>query len=154
MQFTKRLNDGFVNETDLYEKILANPTLRPQMEAILQTDCGYELEPTFLGFSRTYELLADLIPLHYTVIDLGCNCAFQAYYFQRHKKYIGIDSSVPITSRLETGNSIHFQMNLLDFKPEDSPNFAICNYVPGHENIRRDMADKYDSMYVFYPKHV
>jgi len=35
--------------------------------------------------------LAALIPLHFTVVDLGCAYAAQSYYFRRHWKYIGVD---------------------------------------------------------------
>lgn len=119
-----------------------------------------ELGPDFLGFTATYRHLSMIIPLHFTVIDFGCNHACQAYYFKRHAKYIGIDSSIPVEYRLNTPNSEHFMVDGRVFinsiqgnelLSKNSPVFAISNYVPD-----KDLNDwinfRFKDLYIFYPK--
>jgi len=52
-----------------------------------------DIEPDFLGFIDKYYHLSKIMPLHFTIIDFGCSYAPQAYYFRKHKQYIGIDFS-------------------------------------------------------------
>ena len=118
-----------------------------------------ELEGDFLGFTATYRHLSMIIPLHFTVVDFGCNHGCQAFYFKTHKKYIGIDATIPLEHRLNTPNSEHLLMSgqafiesLVD-KPriESYPMFAISNYVPSPE-LNLLIRAKFPDLYVFYPK--
>ena len=118
-----------------------------------------ELEEDFLGFTSTYRHLSMIIPLHFTIVDFGCNHGCQAFYFTKHKKYIGIDASIPVEYRLNTPNSEYllstgqaFIESLVD-KPrvESYPMFAISNYVPSDE-LNLLIRARFRDLYVFYPK--
>lgn len=54
---------------------------------------GCELDYTFLGFIDHYKRIADTVPSTYTIVDLGCYLAAQAWLFKDHEAYIGLTSS-------------------------------------------------------------
>jgi len=121
-----------------------------QLKEIFKQD-KCEIDESFLGFVETYYYLSLLIPKHYTVIDLGCCCALQSYYFINHKQYIGVDSST--NKRLKLTNtehlycSIKFYLNLWDKKDTDEI-FAICSYVPIDT---KEIREKFKNVYTYYP---
>ena len=93
----------------------------------------------FLGFVDTYYYLAQMIPKDWRVIDFGCSYAPQAYYFQSHREYIGVNiSSCP---KWKFDNGTYFTKSIKDWienaKKEsfdfNHKTFAICNYVPSGE---------------------
>jgi hypothetical protein len=117
-----------------------------------------DITPAFMGFIDAYEALAKLIPLHWTVVDLGCAYAPQAYYFTKHKKYIGVDDGS--VEHFKTSNSefytplkIYDYINSSNFAKLDlDETFAILNYVPPwyHDNCRL-VRGAFKNLYVFYP---
>ena len=141
----------------LYIKIAKEKKYLPQLEEILKVNCC-QIEPDFLGFTDTYRYLAKLIPHDWTIIDLGCANAIQSYYFMKHRRYIGVDSSDCL--KFQTPNSIYFQENIKDFiinhkyLVKAPKTFAIVNYVPIQMH-RKDMnlvKDTFDNLHIYYPE--
>lgn len=128
-----------------------------QIERVLAADmCDIGIE--FLGFVGIYERLADIIPLDWTVIDLGCAYSPQAFFFDRHKRYIGVDLLTPIDDRFSASNTSHFWMSISDFLREHASiydvdtSFAICSYVPDwHDNNMKLVRDAFRNVFTFYP---
>ena len=71
---------------------------RDQWDLIMEQDyyAASQIDPTFLGFVDVYYHLAAIIPRHWTIVDLGCAYAPQAFCFQHHKKFVGVDIDTPI----------------------------------------------------------
>ncbi|MCK5613707.1 hypothetical protein KAR91_68215 [Candidatus Pacearchaeota archaeon] len=113
-----------------------------------------DIEPEFLGFVYIYKNLSEIIPKHFTVVDLGCAYAPQAYYFTEHKKYIGID--IFEGERFETENSEHYVMDIKKFckwrELDENETFAICNYVPPwHADNMALTREYFKNVFTFYP---
>lgn len=115
---------------------------------------GCELDAEFLGFTEVYKNLAAIIPHHFAIIDFGCYCAAQAFYFTDHARYIGVD--VYKGKRFDTKNSIHLTLSIQRFIKEHSlvlPKdrvFAISSYVPDTEANALIRAT-YPNLFVYYP---
>ncbi len=67
-----------------------------------------ELEPDFLGFLHVYADLQNL-PKDFTVIDIGCCQAVQAFYFRDFKKCIGIEPTIPAEYMLAQDNASYYE---------------------------------------------
>lgn len=116
-------------------------------------DIDYE----FLGFTEIYEHLADIIPAHWTVVDLGCAYSPQAWIFRDHEAYIGVDLGAD-KERFSAPNTKHYEMSigdfverhLLDFKQDTT--FAICSYVPpwGGDNMKI-ARESFKNVFTYYP---
>lgn len=119
-------------------------------ELLGQYECELDLE--FPGFVEIYELLSQIIPINYTIIDLGCYMATQCWYFRHHEKYVGVD--VITLKRFTMPNTYHYISTIKDFikyHGTDFPRattFAICNYV-SHENM--GLTKYYPNCFCFYP---
>ena len=127
-------------DNDFYESCLKElKTLIPKEEiksVMSQPEC--ELEPDFLGFVNVYQPLNKLIPENCIVIDFGCYLAPQAYFFQNHRGYIGVD--MVDMKRFTPANARHYVCSIQDFIKNQVPKlfqehdnlsyFAICSYVP------------------------
>lgn len=117
-----------------------------------------ELEPDFLGFCDIYEGLAGIIPPGMTVIDFGCYMAPQAYFFQRHKAYIGVDTCG--LKRFTPSNAKHYVCSIQDFIRDEYPKlqadlkptgyFAICSYVPDMEAAKL-VRETFGNVFCYYP---
>lgn len=116
-----------------------------------QEYCDIDYE--FLGFTDIYEHLSEIIPLHFTVIDLGCCYAPQCFYFRKHKKYIGVDMFDCV--RFHSENTVHYLKTISEFIRDDlfeldlDETFAICSYVPSTE--RGLIRMKFKNVFVYYP---
>lgn len=115
-----------------------------------------DIDPSFIGFIDIYKNLSEIIPKHFTIVDLGCAYAPQAYYFKDHKKYIGVD--IFLGERFRADNTKHLQITIRDFCDvfassfDKDETFAICNYVPPWHGDNREMARKYfENLFVYYP---
>lgn len=110
-----------------------------------------DIEPGFLGFMGTYKRLAELIPLDWDVYDLGCAYGFQSWFFKHHKRYIGVDYSLPVT--FNYSNATWIQMDIHEYVKELSPgkkSFAILNCVP---NVNpRVVSQVFPFSYTYYPQ--
>jgi hypothetical protein len=129
---------------------------KDQIEAVMATDAACEIGPDFLGFVDIYRNLAEIIPTHYTVVDLGCAYAPQSWYFRAHKKYIGVDLCV--TERFAQGNSEHFKGTIRQFINDGLPlldldtSFGICSYVPPwHDDNAALVRAAFRHCFVYYP---
>ena len=112
--------------------------------------------PEFMGFTRVYKSLLDIVPKHFTIIDLGCCYAAQCYYFKDYKQYIGVD--VEDEERFATENTTHYEMSIQKFIKEVLPKlhlnlkecFAICSYVPD-DNATELARHTFPNILVYYP---
>lgn len=114
--------------------------------------CEYDNE--FLGFLDVYAPLEHIIPLDVTVIDLGCAAAFQAHYFRNHAAYIGIDASG--STRYLTPNSRHYVTSIQNYLKhvtinDQSKVFAVCSYVPCHDDVYEMIKEKFNNCRIYYP---
>lgn len=126
-----------------------------QLEAVFSSDmCDIDCE--FMGFTETYKALASIIPKHFTIIDFGCAFAPQVFYFENHKRYIGVD--VCSLDRFHAANTEHYQCSIQEFisnsglykLPHPSEIFAICNYMPD-DNAAYLVRHTFPNVYTFYP---
>lgn len=116
-------------------------------EVLEQEMC--DVDGTFLGFVDTYYFLSKTIPQDWTVIDFGCAYNPQAYFFRKHKKFIGVD--VGKMKRFSFPNTEIFIGTIAEYLKQKSPAkkvFAICNNVPSEETemVRR----YYPNCFVYY----
>ena len=117
-----------------------------------------DIDESFLGFVGIYERLAEIVPWHWTVIDLGCAYAPQALFFERHKKYIGVDVMTPLASRFAGSNTEHIEASIGDFiekrlaEFDQKTTFAICSYVPPWHGDNLGLARKsFQNVFTYYP---
>ena len=102
----------------------------------------------FLGYVDTYYYLSKIIPNDKVILDLGCGYAAQAYFFQAHKKYIGVDTNG--AKKFTFPNTEMYDMSIEEFmnkhvlNPEEV--FAICNYVPGEHKQKQ-------KIFQMFPNH-
>lgn len=129
---------------------------REQLDRLLDQFCG-DIAPEFLGFVGIYQRLAEIIPHHWAVVDLGCAYAPQAFFFTGHKAYLGVNLG-PIDERFAASNTVHYAMSIEDFCAQHAPSmdrdrtFAICSYVPswGGDNMKI-ARDSFKNVFAFYP---
>ena len=117
-----------------------------------------DISPEFLGFVDIYAALASIIPLHWTIVDLGCAYAPQSLFFERHKKYIGVDVMTPIPSRFSGCNTEHVEASIGDFiekrlaEFDQKTTFAVCSYVPPWHGDNLGLARKsFQNVFTYYP---
>lgn len=117
---------------------------------------AYNCCEDFMGFTRVYRNLLNIVPKHFTIIDLGCCYAPQSYYFKDYKTYIGVDTLEE--ERFGTENTIHYRMSIQEFIGMELPMlgldlkqcFAICSYVPDDEATKL-AREKFPNILVYYP---
>ena len=116
-----------------------------------------DIEPDFLGFVDIYYHLSKIIPLHFTVVDLGCAYNPQCFYFTEHKEYIAVDSFED-TERFKADNCTIYEMTIKEFILKHilslniEETFAICSYVPPWHNDNMELTRKYfKNVFTYYP---
>jgi len=117
-----------------------------------------ELEFDFLGFVDIYKSLSEIIPKSAAVIDFGCYLAAQSYFFQAHKRYIGVD--VVDMQRFTPHNAEHYVGTIQSYLQNELPKlldthdimeyFAICSYVPDFK-ATAFVRDKFPQCFCYYP---
>jgi hypothetical protein len=119
-----------------------------------QDMCDIDYE--FLGFTEIYESLAEIIPKHWTVVDLGCAYSPQSWLFSDHKLYVGVDYGVK--ERFSAPNTRHFEGTIREFIERGltefnlDQTFAICSYVPPwHDDNRKIARENFKNVFVYYP---
>jgi hypothetical protein len=119
-----------------------------------------EISPDFLGFVDIYERLAEIVPPHWTIVDLGCAFAPQLFFFDEHARYFGVDLLTPNEARFNGPNSVHYHGTIAAFISEwttaplapPETTFAICSYVPPwHGDNRRLARETFENVFTFYP---
>lgn len=116
-----------------------------------------DIDSEFLGFVWIYERLSEIIPKHWTVVDLGCAYAPQCFFFEEHAKYIGVDIH-EVEARFCAENTKHYKMPIIDFvnncdaEFNIDTTFAICSYVPpwGGDNMSA-ARNGFKNVFTFYP---
>ena len=123
-----------------------------------------EIDPEFLCFEENYVPIANNVPVDFTIVDCGCYMAAQAYLFQNHKKYIGVDSYdknafedyIP-PERFLCENSEHYSCTIDEFLKSDqfksldlNKTYFICSGVPAFESTM-NLFNKVNNCAVFYP---
>lgn len=126
-----------------------------QLISVLEQD-ACDIDHEFLGFTAIYLALSSLIPKHWTVVDLGCAFAPQAFLFKDHVAYIGVDIGDRV--RFTAPNSIHHKMKISEFVSDHAGNldmdttFAICSYVPPWHDDNRGLARRtFKNVFTYYP---
>lgn len=95
----------------------------PEEELKLKLSYGMsELEFDFLGFEHVYLPIAEMVPKNFTIVDLGCYQAAQAYAFENHARYFGVDYYDRLISRsfipplrFLPNNASHYVMSIEEF---------------------------------------
>lgn len=115
-----------------------------------------DIDPTFLGFVSIYERLSEIIPKHFTVIDLGCAYNAQSFFFQEHKEYVAVDYGTFV--KFKAPNCIIIEKNIRQFIEENikdydlEETFAICSYVPDWGDKNNALVrEKFKNLFVYYP---
>lgn len=116
-----------------------------------------EIDEDFLCFALPYEILSQMIPKDMVVIDFGCYMAAQAYFFQEHAAYVGVDCYevfTPYLRRFQPENAIHVSSSIQACAKALQivyPNaYAICHAVPD-EKARQIVSRLYQNHCVSYP---
>lgn len=144
-------NDWDDVSESLYVEIYASSCREELSRVLQQQEC--DIDPQFLGFMKTYKMLAELIPLNYTVYDVGCAYGIQGWYFRNHKGYLGIDCDTQ-TERMCWENGSYVLTGAakwIETKPQTHHTFAICNYM----NSSSDAAlvrNYFRNVYCYYPE--
>ena len=136
-----------------YTQFLLHTVPEDEIDRILGQP-GIELDYEFLGFTEVYGAVLSFVPKHYTIVDLGCYVAAQAYLFADYEKYIGVD--ICGLERFTPDNTSHYQTTIQDYickymnELDLDTTFAICSYVPDKEAVRM-AREKFKNILVFYP---
>jgi hypothetical protein len=125
-----------------------------------------DINREFLGFLGIYERLSQIIPKHWTIVDLGCAYAPQAFLFRDHAKYVGVDlpwknlEFYPEAKieRFQAPNTVIYEMSIAKFIEQHIGNFsldttfAICSYVPpwGGDNMKC-AREAFKNVFTYYP---
>ena len=116
-----------------------------------------DIEPGFMGFLKIYKFLSDIIPKHWTVVDLGCAYNPQSFYFTEHKRFIAVDNFSGVERFLATGTEFYemsiecfIEKHLDDLFLDET--FAICSYVPpwGADNMKL-VRESFKNVFTYYP---
>ena len=136
----EKINDKLVCElAEKYPKMFK--------EVLEQDMC--DIDGTFIGFVDIYYYLSKVIPKSWTIVDFGCAYNPQAYYFRKHRAFIGVD--VGKRKRFHFENTDLFEGTIADFlkqNPLTEKVFAICNNVPSGE---KELVRKhYPNCFIYY----
>lgn len=129
---------------------------KDQIERVFAKNVG-DIETNFLGFVSIYKRLSEIIPKHFTVVDLGCGHNAQSFYFTNHKRYIAIDN-FPDTECFISPNCIFYDLSIKDYIAGHlkdlciEETFAICSYVPpwGADNNKL-VRENFKNIFTYYP---
>ena len=114
-----------------------------------------DIDPGFIGFVGTYDLLSEMIPKHFTVIDFGCAYNPQSYLFTKHKHFIAVDGSGGMERFQAFGTEV-ITMSAQEYIEREmwpdilETTFAICSYVPDDE-AQKMIRETFKNLYVYYP---
>lgn len=129
---------------------------RSELDRVFEGTASAELGRDFLCFEKPYKLASMIVPKTWTIVDLGCAYAAQAYYFTHHKKYVAVDNySENDYFRFQTDNMEFFNMSIQKFLSTHhfvdlERIFAICSAVPDEE-AQKLAIETFPNHYVWYP---
>lgn len=130
-----------------------------ELDRVFKGSASAELDHTFLCFEDIYKSLSAVIPKHWTILDIGCAYAAQAYYFTEHKKYIGVCPNIVGDEfiHFQTDNMEFYELTAQEYIPkyietlDVERTFAICSYVPDKE-AQSLVRECFPNCFVYYPK--
>lgn len=144
-----------LHKADVMRSCLWDKLPKEQIKKVFEQECC-DIDGEFLGFTDIYERLAEMIPKHFTIIDLGCAYNPQCFYFTEHKKYVAVDISDCV--KFQSENCIIYQKSIEDFIADNlkdydlEETFAICSYVPPWGGNNGEMVRKaFKNLFVYYP---
>ncbi len=118
-------------------------------------DC--EIGPEFLGFLDIYWHLSQLIPTHWTLVDLGCSYNAQAFLLQDYAAVHAVDS-FPGLVPFRAANTTFYPMTIEQFLRDHARSFdkdhtfAICSYCPmWGERTTEHLRAAFPNLFVYYP---
>ena len=135
LQETQEDLESYQDASKRLRSLIPEPILE---EKLSQYEC--ELEEDFLGFLEPYDAVSRFLPKEFAVVDFGCYMAPQAFYFQSHRRYIGVDAydlaASPRLLRFETPNSLMVSGTIQETVGWFSPSvYAICSAVPDKKAV-------------------
>jgi hypothetical protein len=118
-------------------------------------DC--EIGPEFMGFLNIYWHLSQLIPTHWTLVDLGCSYNAQAFLLQDYRAVHSVDS-FPGLVPFRAPNTTFYPMTIDRFLRDHAGSldkdetFAICSYCPmWGERTTEHLRASFPNLFVYYP---
>lgn len=130
---------------------------KKEIDRVFAGTASAELSRDFLCFELPYKVASQIVPKSWTILDLGCGYAAQAYYFTSHKKYIAVDEiKSDRVIRFQTDNMELHLTSIQDFVRENIKDldlyhtFAICSAVPDNEAQGLAIRE-FPHHYVWYP---
>lgn len=118
-------------------------------------DC--EIGPEFMGFLDIYWHLSQLIPTHWTLVDLGCSYNAQAFLLQDYPAVHAVDS-FPGLVPFRAANTTFYPMTIDRFLRDHAGSldkdetFAICSYCPmWGERTTEHLRASFPNLFVYYP---
>jgi len=118
-------------------------------------DC--EIGPEFMGFLDIYWHLSQLIPTHWTIVDLGCGYNPQAFLLQEYAAVHSVDS-FPGLVPFHAANTTFYPMTIDQFLRDHAGSlntaetFAICAYCPmWGERTTEHLRAFFPNLFVYYP---
>lgn len=130
---------------------------KSELDRVFEGTAAAELGAGFMAFEHVYKAASLIVPKGWTILDLGCGYAPQAYYFTDHALYIGVDyPNIKNTIRFKTKNMKLFIMTIQQFVEEYLEKFdlrftfAICSAVPD-EDAQKTVAEYFPNRLIWYP---
>lgn len=120
-----------------------------------------EADADFFAFLENYKDLSEILPIDFTIIDIGSCMSLQADYYKNFKRYIGVEPWVPLEFRLRQPNAEYYEQTAQRFIAETLPQlitagldlnktFAVCSAVPDKE-VKALVAKTFKYFRVAYP---
>lgn len=140
-----------------------------QKNLVFKGTAQAEIQPDYLGDILTYKRLAELIPLHWTVVDLGCSYNAQSFLFEKHRRHIAVDFGNNYnedgedfdhlkTFRFQAPRCEFFDMTIKQFidahvdSLDLTTTFAILNWVPPWIDDNNALVRQaFRNMFILYP---
>ena len=128
-----------------------------EIERVFKGTASAELSYDFLCMDEVYKAVREFVPTSWTILDLGCGYAAQAYYFLDYPKYIAVGlPAMEGMIRFHTDNMELYEMSIQEYIQkyietlDCRKTFAICSYVPD-DNARNLVRECFPNCLVYYP---
>lgn len=134
---------------------------------IMDSDAAAEIDSNdnVCGYGgRNYYYLSRMIPLDWTVVDIGCGYNLQSALFSNHKRYIAVNPDeyekdqdwhfehyvAPGTEYYDSTGQEFIRSVLPKLGLDMNKTFAICHWVPSEE-CRKMVGETFKNLFVIYP---
>lgn len=142
----------YINECETLIKSIGHNEIK-RLFSYKEAEVDYE----FLGFLDNYRDIPNIVPVDFTIVDVGCYMAFQADYFKHYRRYIGIEPFCPIEFRLIQRNAEYYLQTIQDFvkmpfRFDIDKSFAVCSGVPDSKGeIKKIIVETFPYFRIAYP---